>query len=222
MAELPRLAIYGIGGLGREVFDIIADLNRKKPTWDVIGWLDDGDHAGQTVRGLPILGGADWLATDPSVTIAIALGSPQIRLRLSRLVLAAKHPWATIVSPAAHLGGNIAIGEGSIIMPGAVLTSDVQVGRGALINVNCVAAHDTRLGDFATLAPLAGLMGAAVADEGANLGGGAIVLPSVTAGAWSILGAGAVLTESNPPNTTVVGVPARVIKTRPEGWHKAD
>jgi acetyltransferase-like isoleucine patch superfamily enzyme len=40
-------------------------------------------------------------------------------------------------------------------------------------------------------------------------------------GRWSILGAGAVVTRPVPENCTAVGVPARVIKQRPEGWHLA-
>ncbi len=44
------------------------------------------------------------------------------------------------------------------------------------------------------------------------LGGGVIVLPGVTIGANSVVGAGAVVTRSLPPNVVAVGNPARVIR----------
>ncbi len=44
------------------------------------------------------------------------------------------------------------------------------------------------------------------------IGAGAIILPNVIVGAFSIVGAGAVVTRSVPPNTIVAGVPAREIK----------
>lgn len=44
------------------------------------------------------------------------------------------------------------------------------------------------------------------------IGAGAILLPGVTIGKMAIVGAGAVVTKSVQSSTTVVGVPARVIK----------
>lgn len=45
------------------------------------------------------------------------------------------------------------------------------------------------------------------------IGGGAIILPGVTIGKGSVIGAGAVVTRSIPPYSVAVGSPARVIKT---------
>jgi acetyltransferase-like isoleucine patch superfamily enzyme len=48
----------------------------------------------------------------------------------------------------------------------------------------------------------------------ADIGTGAIILPGVTVGRASIVGAGAVVTEDVPPFSVVAGVPARVIRGR--------
>lgn len=45
------------------------------------------------------------------------------------------------------------------------------------------------------------------------LGGGAIILPGLTVGRNTIVGAGAVVTKDVPPNTVVVGNPARVVRS---------
>lgn len=50
----------------------------------------------------------------------------------------------------------------------------------------------------------------------ADIGTGAIILPGVTIGRASIVGAGAVVTRDVPPYTVVAGVPARVIRRRDE------
>jgi len=47
------------------------------------------------------------------------------------------------------------------------------------------------------------------------IGGGTVVLPGVTIRARSVVGAGAVVVHDVPPNTVVVGNPARVIRTLP-------
>jgi len=43
------------------------------------------------------------------------------------------------------------------------------------------------------------------------IGAGAIVLPGVTIGEYSIVAAGAVVTKDVPPRTIVAGIPARVV-----------
>jgi acetyltransferase-like isoleucine patch superfamily enzyme len=44
------------------------------------------------------------------------------------------------------------------------------------------------------------------------VGAGAVVLPGVTVGEKAIVAAGAVVTKDVPPNSTVAGAPAKVIK----------
>jgi maltose O-acetyltransferase len=51
-----------------------------------------------------------------------------------------------------------------------------------------------------------------ILEENVWLGGRVIVLPGVTIGAGSAVGAGSVVTRSIPPRSLAVGVPARVIK----------
>ncbi len=48
------------------------------------------------------------------------------------------------------------------------------------------------------------------------IGGGAILLPGVTVGKNSVIGAGSVVVRSIPANSVAVGNPCRVIKTLPE------
>jgi maltose O-acetyltransferase len=50
-------------------------------------------------------------------------------------------------------------------------------------------------------------------EDNSWLGGGAIVLAGVIVGEDAIVGAGAVVTKDVPPNTVVVGNPARVVRS---------
>ena len=75
--------------------------------------------------------------------------------------------------------------------------------------------------DYATLAPGVHISGNVTLDEGAYVGTGANVIEKRRIGAWSIIGAGAAIVRDVPANTTVVGIPGRVIETRQSGEHKA-
>ncbi len=51
-------------------------------------------------------------------------------------------------------------------------------------------------------------------EAGADIGINAVILPGVTIGQGSIVGAGAVVTKDVPPYAIVVGVPAKVVRYR--------
>jgi maltose O-acetyltransferase len=60
------------------------------------------------------------------------------------------------------------------------------------------------------------LTGPIVIDDAAWIGAGAIILPGVTIGQASVVGAGSVVTRSVPPNTLVAGAPARPVRELPQ------
>ncbi len=49
-------------------------------------------------------------------------------------------------------------------------------------------------------------------EDGASIGGGAVILPGITLGKGCMVGAGAVVTKSVPPYAVVTGSPARIIR----------
>lgn len=49
---------------------------------------------------------------------------------------------------------------------------------------------------------------------GASIGAGAVIMCGITIGEWAMVGAGAVVIEDVPAGATVVGNPARIIKTK--------
>jgi UDP-2-acetamido-3-amino-2,3-dideoxy-glucuronate N-acetyltransferase len=61
-----------------------------------------------------------------------------------------------------------------------------------------------------------------VVKRGASIGSGATLLGGITIGERAIVGAGAVVTRDVPPDTTVAGNPARVLRSRKDGGQRAE
>ncbi len=87
------------------------------------------------------------------------------------------------------------------------------------MNLAVTIGHDSSLGDFVTLSPGTNVSGNVQLDEGVETGTNVGIIPGIEIGAWSIVGAGAVVTRNLPANVTAVGAPAKVIKERDAGWH---
>ncbi|HRN52133.1 MAG TPA: gamma carbonic anhydrase family protein [Gemmatimonadaceae bacterium] len=136
---------------------------------------------------------------------------------LSREPSVAATAW---VHPSATVVGDVTLGADASVWPGAVLRGDRDaIVIGAETNVqdgavlHCDPGLPLRIGARVTIGHRAVVHGCTI-EDGALIGIGAIVLNGAVVGAGALIAAGAVVGEGQviPPDTLVVGVPARVLK----------
>jgi sugar O-acyltransferase (sialic acid O-acetyltransferase NeuD family) len=190
--------------------------------YSVVGHLVDAAYGapGARIAGHPILGGFDWLAQNGGdVEVICAVGAPALRRRMVAAATTSGARFVTAVHPTAILTSRVKLGAGVAIAAGSILTTNISIGDHVHVNVGCTISHDCRLAEFVTVSPGAHIAGRAILDEGCFIGLGANVLEGRRIGAWSTVGAGATVIHDVPANATVVGVPARIVKSRPAGWH---
>lgn len=202
------LVIIGAGGHGREALDIALAMNAVRPTFDVLGFLDDGRTPGTLAspHAYAVLGGVDLLA-GLDVAFVPAIGDTGVRRRIVEEY--PDHEAATLVHPSATLGSHVEHGPGLVMAAGARLTHGISLGQHVHVNVNASISHDCRVGDFVTITPGVHVSGNVTLEEGVWVGIGACVIQGVTVGANAFVGAGAAVVDDLPANMTAVGVPAR-------------
>ncbi len=117
--------------------------------------------------------------------------------------------------------GDVTMKEFSSLWYNTVVRGDVnriEIGRYTNIQDNSVVHvaddHATIVGDFVTVGHNAILHGCTIEDH-CLIGMGAIVLNGAVVGRGSIIAAGALVKENQiiPPNSMVVGMPGKVVKT---------
>jgi UDP-2-acetamido-3-amino-2,3-dideoxy-glucuronate N-acetyltransferase len=119
------------------------------------------------------------------------------------------------------LGKGVYVGEGVRIGDRCKLENRVSLFEGATLEDGVfVGPHAAFLNDKRprAITPDGRLKGPADwtvsptrAQEGAAIGGGAMILPGVTVGRWAMVGSGAVVTRDVPDFGLVVGNPARLV-----------
>jgi sugar O-acyltransferase (sialic acid O-acetyltransferase NeuD family) len=220
---MKKVVIIGAGGFGRETLDLFED-QANPGEYEVLGFIVQSQYAkpGEMVHGKPILGDFDWLEAHSQEVYAIcSLGAPHQRRRLVELARKAGARFCSVINRLTMDGrfkrGTI-MGEGSLINADCRISSQIQIGNHVQINADTLIGHNSVLKDFVTVSPGCLIAGDVTIEEGAFIGMGAIIIEKTTIGAWSAVGAGATVINNVPANTTVAGVPAKVVQTRPDGW----
>ncbi len=229
MNIVKEIILVGNGGCMREIAWQIELLNKKNPTWQIIGIVDKEPCRGY--RDYPWLGKDDYLLSlTEEVNVAICIGNSSVRKKIAEKL--SQNPYLkfpVIVlnqleiridtkmpekKDGAILGEAIIsdtsyIGQGCIICMNSVISTDVKIGKFTFLNIGSMICHDGRIGDYVTLSPDVKLAGNVSIGQETEVGIGARVIQGITIGDHSVIGAGAVVVRDIPSNCTAVGVPAK-------------
>jgi sugar O-acyltransferase (sialic acid O-acetyltransferase NeuD family) len=215
--DRPQLFVYGAGYHTQVVIETI----RRQARYDIVGLLDDDpDKTGQTVLGIPILGGKDEL---PALLAAgvhfcfVAVGDNGDRRQIQKELAHLGFESVCVVDPTAIVLSEVAIGRGTLVLDHSHVGVGSSLGEGCLVSVGTVVGHDCSLGDYVHLTPGVLLGGHVRVGEESFVGLGASVLPGVTVGQRVTVGAGTVVIRDLPDDVVVAGVPARILPFSPRG-----
>jgi sugar O-acyltransferase (sialic acid O-acetyltransferase NeuD family) len=218
---MKKIAIIGAGGFGREVAQLVKDINKREITWDVIGYFDDVVTEGEFKNGFQVMGPIEKLKEKRfnNIYLVCALGNPKSKQTIVQKIKKLNQyvQFTTLIHPTAVIGDENFIGEGSIICAGSILTTNIIIGKHVIVNISTTIGHDSKLNDFCTILPGAHISGNVLLHEGVDVGTGTAMIPGIEVGKYTVIGAGAVVNKSLPEYCTAVGVPAKPIK-----FHKND
>ena len=210
-----RIAIFGAGGLGREVAGGIERINREKgqDIWKFVGFYDDNVTKGTSVSHYgTVLGGINELNTeDEPLSLAIAVGDPKARKRIFESIHNPMISYPNLIAPSFKVLDELTfeIGIGNIIQDGCSATCNVKVGNFNVMNGSNVLGHDVKVGDFNVLMPGVRLSGSVTMEDCNMMGVDSVVLQKVAVGNHVTLGAGSVLMTKPKDGMTYIGVPAK-------------
>ena len=211
------MIIAGAGGFAKEVFEILNQSNQAK---DVVVYVNI------PVAHSKFMGFIDVISNSSDLKFhfekfgnecVVGIGNPQKRKIFTDELKALGGQLVTVKSANTDIGSvDVKIGDGTIVLSGTCISNGVQIGQGCILYYNSIITHDCVVGDFVEISPGATLLGKAKVGSYCQIGANSTILPGVILGQNVIVGAGAVVTEDQPDNTVVAGVPAKYLKQSPQ------
>ncbi len=192
---MKQVIIIGAGGHARVIGDIV-----RRAGDCLLGFLDDN---------VPALGKVADYVNYPDAHFVIGIGNAAVRRKIAGLLAGVR--WYTAIHPAAVIGENVQIGEGTVVMANAVVNPGARVGDHCILNTGSIVEHDNIIENYVHISVGAKLAGTVTIGENTWVGIGAVVSNNLMVCADCMIGAGAVVVKNIRESGTYVGVPAKKI-----------
>ena len=211
--DMKDIAIYGAGGFGREVACLINRINKKQPTWNIIGFFDDDPNLkGKVISQYGIcLGGIRELnAYSKKLCVTIPIGNPSVVRSIVEKITNPYIEFPNIVAPETMIVDDetFHIGKGNIIQIDCFFSCNVSIGDFNVFNGWVIFGHDDHIGSYNTFMPATKVSGSVTIGDGNFFGVGSIILQQLKIGNNIRLGAGSVLMTKTREGELYIGNPA--------------
>ena len=173
---MKNIIILGAGALAQEVAWLIEEINEKKPTWNLLGFLDDfAFDKNKTILGYNVLGCTHKYIDYKDVFFAIAYGDPRIRERIFNEINGNSLKWATLISPTVRIHKSNEIGNGVIIGRYSDLTVNCKIGDLVYLNIHVVLGHEVEVGNYTIISPNVTVNGGAKIGRACQIGANSFI-----------------------------------------------
>jgi len=205
---MQDLIMLGTGVHGAEMAEIIERINKNEPRWRFLGCLSpDEKEPRKELNGYPVLGMRANIGDYPNANFITDYEWPKtLPVPMDRLV--------SIIDPSSFVSRTAVIGRGCVVYPHCYIGLNARLGDYVFMLSGCIVNHDNVIGDRCTLASGVVLAGGVKVEAGCYIGQMATIRGSLNIGANSLVGMGAVVVKDVPPNSVMVGNPARKLKDR--------
>lgn len=205
-----------LGAANPETGRMIRALERTEPNFEFAGFIDNDPAKKDTqFLGYPVFGGFDVLDQLPLKELCfvnLITGSTCTRYETSLEMVRRGCRFGNFIHPSVDLC-MVRMGLGNYVQEGVILQAGVNLGDNSSIHIGTLVGHETRIGHSVFIAHGCSISGSVCIGDGTFMGTHATVLPRLRIGKWATVGAGAVVTKDVPDYATVVGSPARIIKS---------
>lgn len=215
------LGIYGAGGLGREVLELVKQLEKISKRWSDIIFVVDSENPideNQQINGKQMLDfeSAIQKYSYEEMHFVIAVGEPGSRKKLFDKVKKKGYFCETLIHPNVYIPENTKLSEGVVVQTGAVISCNVDISENVFIQNAACVGHDSQIGAHSVLSANVAIAGHCIIGKEVYIGLNVPIKEEIIIGNNTIIGMGAVVVRDIPENVIAMGNPARPLKNKNE------
>lgn len=176
-----KLVIVGVGF--PDVLNIIENINKKKQSIKLLGFLDDNrKFLRKSFWGHKVIGGIDWLKNKKNIYVVNSVAKNcQTRTEVFKKIEKYNKNFFNLIDPSVGVS-NVQFSKGVIVNKGVSFGYNTKVGFGSILSWDSHLGHGSLLGKNCFLAKGAAVLGNVKIGDKVFVGSNASVLPGVKIG----------------------------------------
>lgn len=206
-----NLVIIGASGLAREVYDLAHVCYGHDPNFKVKGFLSDGPSQIEEMGYPKVLGTVAGYEIEAGDVFFCAIGKVTDRRKTTEIILAKGGEFINLIHPTAIISPSAKIGKGVAIKAFSSLASDVTIGDFVYLQSSVILGHDVKIDSYCQVNSFAFFAGYVHVEEMCTINAGAKLIQNVRVGRGATVGMGSVVLNKVKSESTVFGMPAKVI-----------
>lgn len=205
-----KVVILGCSGNCVDILDAMLTANQQaeQEIYQPLGFLDDRPSTDQ-LQGFPVLGPLKLAEQLDDAYFITAIGSSASYRNKPALLSLPRQRYVTVIHPSASVSRWARLGAGCAILQQVTIANNAELGDHVVVLPASVISHDARVDSYSILAGGVIVSGFVHVQENCYLGAGATIRERLVIGARTLVGMGSVVVKNVPPDSKIMGNPAR-------------
>ena len=213
---MKDLLIFPFGGNAQESLLAIQAINKYRPVWNVLGFIDDNKNQwGKEFCGAKVLGVRNILKDSTDALVLAVPGNPDTYQQRKQIIESLGLPdsrFVTIIDPSIRISPDASIGHNTVCMAHSFISCSVTIGSNCVILPNTVIAHNSRIGDYCMIGSNVTISGSCTIGDSCYIGSGSKLRDHIEIGPQSLVGIGSCVIRDVEANSVMAGNPARFLR----------
>ncbi len=210
---MKELLIIGASGFGRDIYDMAQNSVGYGEDFMVKGFLDFNIHALDDYPLYPkVISSEDDYEIQHNDVFVCALGSVEQKKKVYEKMTQRGAEFYNLIDKTARISPSAILGKGCIIQSDVGIGSYVHIGNDVLIQKGAVIGHDAQVGNHCRIDCMAMFVGGVVVKDEVTIHTAAVLNHKVVVENGATVGACSFVIRKVKENTTVFGIPARVLE----------
>lgn len=209
------LALYGAGGVGKEIMELISAYNKRTNQWEDFLFIDDVTQE-KEIMGYEVYSFSEFTkryAPEDNVEIIITLGDPINREKLFHKLKNEGYQFGKAIFDSPFVSMQAKYGRGVLIYANT-LPGSVEIGDNVMILGGADIGHEAVIGNHCVISSQVFIGGHTVVGNNVFIGAHAALKDSISVGNNAAISLGAAVFNSVPENAFAFGNPARSMQRR--------
>jgi len=210
---IKKILIFSAGSAGREVFQLILNINKFNKEWDIIGYVDDlKSKDKKKIDNVKVYSSKNKPKNRDIYGICGIMDGAIRKKIFEKEIIRENYKLTNLIHPSIEKSKCFKIGTGNIIFNNVHISYEVNIKNFSLISNFCDLGHNLKAEDYITVMPSVIVGGGCKIGKNTLIGSGAKIHQGIKIGKNCKIGMGTLISQNIKDNISVVNFPRQVIR----------